>query len=167
MPIALSDLSWQNTEIRNALRARDMGSLFRYVQHHSGASQARIAVATGMTQGRVNELINRRREVSRLDVFERIADGLGMPDDARRLLGLAPQRENRPGALPSTSRPSPRSCASTPTRLAPPPRSSGPPARHTSSTSWPSEASGFSPCATPCYGRTWTATATTHRAFEC
>ncbi|MEV7088446.1 hypothetical protein AB0O07_21580 [Streptomyces sp. NPDC093085] len=50
-----------------------------------------------MTQGRVNEIINRRREVSRLDVYERIADGLGMPDDARHLLGLAAGRERRSG----------------------------------------------------------------------
>ncbi|WP_457031760.1 helix-turn-helix domain-containing protein [Kitasatospora sp. P5_F3] len=97
LPITLPDSAWQNIEIRQALKAREVGKLFRYVQHHSGVSQARIAVATGMTQGRVNELINNRREVNRLDVFERIADGLSMPDDARRLLGLAPQRENRPG----------------------------------------------------------------------
>ncbi|MER8183501.1 helix-turn-helix transcriptional regulator [Kitasatospora sp. NPDC094015] len=97
MPIVLPDLTWQNGEVRRYLKARDMGALLRAVQHHSGASQARIGVAVGMTQGRVNELINGRREVSRLDVFERIAEGLDMPDDARRLLGLAPRRENRTG----------------------------------------------------------------------
>lgn len=97
MPIALPDLTWQNGEVRRHLKARDMGALLRAVQHHSGASQARIGVAINMTQSRVNELINGRREVSRLDVFERIAEGLDMPDDARRLLGLAPRRENRAG----------------------------------------------------------------------
>lgn len=50
-----------------------------------------------MTQSRVNEIINRRREVSRPDVYERIADGLDMPDDARHLLGLAAAREKRSG----------------------------------------------------------------------
>lgn len=99
MPVTLPDLAWQNSEIRTALRARAVGDLFRYVQHHSGISQARIGVACGMTQGRVNEIMNGRREVSRLDVYERIADGLGMPDDARRLLGLAPQRERRTGGV--------------------------------------------------------------------
>ncbi|MFD6226051.1 helix-turn-helix domain-containing protein [Streptomyces sp. NPDC060232] len=74
-----------------------MGAVFRYVQQYSGASQARIAAAVGMTQARVNEIINRRREVSRLDVYERIADGLNMPDDARHLLGLAAGRERRSG----------------------------------------------------------------------
>ncbi|MET9610573.1 helix-turn-helix transcriptional regulator [Streptomyces sp. NPDC006512] len=83
--------------MRQALRARDVGAVFRYVQQYGGASQARIAAAVGMTQARVNEIINRRREVSRLDVYERIADGLNMPDDARHLLGLAAGREQHPG----------------------------------------------------------------------
>lgn len=60
-------------------------------------SQARIASSVDMTQGRVNEVINGHREVSRLDVYERIADGLRMPDDARHLLGLASSREVRKG----------------------------------------------------------------------
>ncbi|MFJ4792474.1 helix-turn-helix domain-containing protein [Kitasatospora purpeofusca] len=98
-PIRLPDPAWQNAEVRGALRDRDVAAVFRWVQHHSGASQARIAAQVGMTQSRVNEIINGRREVVRLDVFERIADGLNMPNDARRLLGLAPQRESRaPGA---------------------------------------------------------------------
>ncbi len=98
-PIRLPDPAWQNSEVRNALRDRNVAAVFRWVQHHSGASQARIAAQVGMTQSRVNEIINGRREVVRLDVFERIADGLNMPADARRLLGLAPQRETRtPGA---------------------------------------------------------------------
>jgi transcriptional regulator with XRE-family HTH domain len=96
-PIELPDWAWERAEVRQALRARDMGAVFRYVQQYAGASQSRIAMATGMTQARVNEIINRRREVSRLDVYERIADGLHMPDDARHLLGLAASREKRSG----------------------------------------------------------------------
>src|SRR4051794_38575814 len=82
-PIELPDWAWERAEVREALRARDMGAVFRCVQRYAGASQARIAAAAGMTQARVNEIINGRREVSRLDVYERIADGLHMPDDAR------------------------------------------------------------------------------------
>ncbi|HZF90692.1 helix-turn-helix domain-containing protein [Streptomyces sp.] len=96
-PIELPDWAWERAEIRQALRARDIGAVFRHVQQYAGASQARIATATGMTQARVNEIINSRREVSRLDVYERIADGLRMPDDARHLLGLAAGREKRAG----------------------------------------------------------------------
>ncbi|MFE2044295.1 helix-turn-helix domain-containing protein [Streptomyces sp. NPDC059477] len=96
-PIELPGWAWERAEVRQALRARDMGAVFRHVQQYTGASQARIAAAAGMTQARVNEIINARREVSRLDVYERIADGLRMPDDARHLLGLAASREKRLG----------------------------------------------------------------------
>ena len=95
-PIDLPDWGWQSPDLRTALRARDVAALFRHVQTF-GISQARIAAAVGMTQGRVNEIINGRREVGRLDVYERIADGLDMPDDARHLLGLAARRERRSG----------------------------------------------------------------------
>ncbi|MFJ6540480.1 helix-turn-helix domain-containing protein [Streptomyces sp. NPDC091385] len=96
-PIEPPDWTWERADVRQALRARDMGAVFRHIQKHTGASQARIGVATGMAQGRVNEIINGRREVTRLDVYERIADGLHMPDDARHLLGLAAGREKRSG----------------------------------------------------------------------
>ncbi|WP_329313344.1 helix-turn-helix domain-containing protein [Streptomyces sp. NBC_01278] len=98
VPIELPSWAWERAEVRQALRARDVGATFRHVQQYGGASQARIAAAVGMTQARVNEIINRRREVSRLDVYERIADGLNMPDDARHLLGLAAGREKRSGS---------------------------------------------------------------------
>ncbi|MGW5674741.1 helix-turn-helix domain-containing protein [Streptomyces sp. NPDC003860] len=95
--IELPDWAWERADVREALRARDMGAVFRRVQQYSGASQARIATAVGMTQARVNEIINGRREVVRLDVYERIADGLTMPDDTRHLLGLAASREKQSG----------------------------------------------------------------------
>ncbi|MFJ7207486.1 helix-turn-helix domain-containing protein [Streptomyces sp. NPDC098789] len=97
VPIELPSWAWERADVREALRARDVGATFRHVQQYAGASQARIAAAVGMTQARVNEIINRRRAVSRLDVYERIADGLNMPDDARHLLGLAASREKRTG----------------------------------------------------------------------
>ncbi|WJV47270.1 helix-turn-helix domain-containing protein [Streptomyces flavofungini] len=96
-PIELPDWAWERAEVREALRARDIGAVFRHVQQYAGASQARIATATCMTQARVSEIISGRREVQRLDVYERIADGLHMPDDARHLLGLAAGRERRTG----------------------------------------------------------------------
>ncbi|MEU5811249.1 helix-turn-helix transcriptional regulator [Streptomyces sp. NPDC047718] len=96
-PIELPSWAWEKAEVRQALRARNVAAVFRLVQQYAGASQARIAAAVGMTQARVNEIINGRREVSRLDVYERIADGLNMPDGARHLLGLAAGREKRAG----------------------------------------------------------------------
>ncbi|MEU2879184.1 helix-turn-helix transcriptional regulator [Streptomyces sp. NPDC007070] len=96
-PIDLPDWAWERAEVREALRARNVGAVFRHAQQYAGVSQGRIAMAVGMTQARVNEIIHGRREVSRLDVYERIADGLRMPDDARHLLGLAASREKRTG----------------------------------------------------------------------
>jgi transcriptional regulator with XRE-family HTH domain len=96
-PIELPDWAWERAGMRRALQARDIGAVFRNVQQYAGASQARIATAAGMTQARVNEIINGRREVARLDVYERIADGLRMPDGARHLLGLAAGKEQRTG----------------------------------------------------------------------
>ncbi|WP_395369734.1 helix-turn-helix domain-containing protein [Streptomyces tubercidicus] len=97
VPIDLPEWAWQRAEIREALRDRNVGAVFRHVQQYGGASQSRIATAVAMTQARVNEVINGRREVTRLDVFERIADGLNMPNAARHLLGLASARDTRSG----------------------------------------------------------------------
>jgi transcriptional regulator with XRE-family HTH domain len=94
--IELPEWAWQSASIRQSLRERNIDELFRHVQTF-GISQARIGAATGMSQGRINEIINRKREVFRLDMFERIADGLALPDDARHLLGLASGRERRRG----------------------------------------------------------------------
>jgi transcriptional regulator with XRE-family HTH domain len=87
--------AWQRQQARDALRERDIAALFRFAQVHTGASQARLSAATGISQGRVNEIINGRRAVTSLEVLERVADGLGMPDDARVLMGLAPRDGGR------------------------------------------------------------------------
>ncbi|MCF2526513.1 helix-turn-helix domain-containing protein [Yinghuangia soli] len=71
--------------------------MFRLAQQYGGCSQGRIAAAVDMTQSRVNEIINGRRSVRELEVFERVADGLTMPDDARHLLGLASNSRVRSG----------------------------------------------------------------------
>jgi transcriptional regulator with XRE-family HTH domain len=89
-PVSMPDREWRKPEIRHALRDRDAGNLLSLVQKHAGVSQARLATATGIGQGRLNEIINGHRQVARLDVLERIAGGLAMPDDARVLFGLAP-----------------------------------------------------------------------------
>lgn len=89
--ITLPAWAWCRDEVRAALRERNMGALFRAAQKYAGASQSRIAVATGLLQGRVSEIMRAARTVSTLELFERIAGGLDMPDDARMLLGLAPR----------------------------------------------------------------------------
>lgn len=82
---------WEQQDTQRLLRERDIAGLFRLAQAH-GASQTRIASATGIAQGRVSEILSRRRMVSSLELMERIADGLAMPDPSRALLGLAPRQ---------------------------------------------------------------------------
>ena len=88
-PVDVPPGAWRRPEFREVLRQRDTAALLRLIQQHAGVSQARLAAA-GLGQGRLNEIINGQRQVARLDVLERLADGLGMPDDARVLFGLAP-----------------------------------------------------------------------------
>lgn len=90
-PLIMSAWAWSRDDTRNALTTRDMGALFRAVQRYTGASQSRIAAATGMLQGRISEILKGNRSVSALEVFERIADGIAMPDEERILLGIAPR----------------------------------------------------------------------------
>ncbi|GAA4630346.1 hypothetical protein GCM10023196_055340 [Actinoallomurus vinaceus] len=88
---------WNGDEVLAALARRDIGQLFRLVRQYIGASQTQIAAACDMTQGKVSEYMKRGgRQVLALEVFERIADGLDMPDDARMTLGLAPRSFRTP-----------------------------------------------------------------------
>lgn len=83
---------WQRTDVRGALSKRDMGSLFTLLKQQLGISQIRTGTAVGLSQGRVGEVMRGERRISGLHVFERIADGLTMPEDARLLLGLPPRK---------------------------------------------------------------------------
>lgn len=84
---------WQRTDVRHAIRNRDMGALFQLLKQHANLSQTRIGTAVDLSQGRVGEVINGGRHIAGLHVFERIADGLDMPADARLLLGVSSRQE--------------------------------------------------------------------------
>src|ERR1700691_4912996 len=88
---------WQRSNVRDALRQRDMGSLFELLNHHVKLSQTRIGTAVEISQGRIGEVIKGTRRIAGLHVFQRIADGLDMPDDARLLLGVSPRTEASAG----------------------------------------------------------------------
>jgi transcriptional regulator with XRE-family HTH domain len=94
-PVEVPASAWRAGSVRDALCGRDVAALLRLVQGHCGVSQARLAAAVGMGQGRLNEIVNGRRGVTQFAVFERIADGLAMPDEARVLMGLAPAHAAR------------------------------------------------------------------------
>src|SRR4051795_1420085 len=88
--VRLPDAVWCAPETRTALRDRRVGYLFRVAKKYAGASQARIAAATGLNQSEVSRIQRGDRLVTAIDVLERVADGFAMPDSARMLLGLAP-----------------------------------------------------------------------------
>jgi tetratricopeptide (TPR) repeat protein len=91
-PITIPDSLWQMPRTIDALRKRDIGRLFHLIHQYTGASQTQIGVACGMDQAKVSKTMKPGgRQVITLDVFERIADGLNMPDAARMTLGLAPR----------------------------------------------------------------------------
>jgi hypothetical protein len=48
VPIDMPDWAWQRAEVRQALRAPDIGAVFRYVQQYAGASQAKIGAAVDL-----------------------------------------------------------------------------------------------------------------------
>jgi transcriptional regulator with XRE-family HTH domain len=92
-PPAIPPDFWQRANVREALRNRDMSTLFKLLRQYAGLSQTRIGTAVGIGQGRTSEIMNGTRAVAAAHVFMRIADGLDMPDDARRLLGISPHVE--------------------------------------------------------------------------
>lgn len=94
---------WDRAEVRRALRQRDMSTLFRLVEESAGLSHTRLGMAVSLTQGRVSEIVNGIRSIAATHVFQRIADGLDMPDPARLLLGLSP-RHTAATTRPASSR---------------------------------------------------------------
>ncbi|MBW8482010.1 helix-turn-helix domain-containing protein [Actinomadura parmotrematis] len=90
-PIVVPESLWQRPQMIQALRDRDIRTVFLLLRQYAGASQTQIAIACAMTQGRVSRTMKQGgRQICSLEVFERIADGLRMPDPARMTLGLAP-----------------------------------------------------------------------------
>jgi hypothetical protein len=93
LPVAPPGL-WERPDMRAALFQRDMGAVIRIFRRWTGASQTDISVLTGVPQPDVSDLERGTRQVTALELFERFADGLGVP---RPLLGLA---ERHPDTLP-------------------------------------------------------------------
>ena len=123
-PPSIPPAFWERPDVCQALRKRDMGTLFTLIRQDTGLSQTRIGTAVGLGQGRISEVVNGSRGIRHAHVFERIADGLDMPDHARIMLGLPPRqirasapraapRQPGPARTPSCSGRSPRPAAST------------------------------------------------------
>jgi hypothetical protein len=89
-PIKIPASLWERPETMAALGSRDMQRLFHLLRQYAGASQTRLAIACGLTQGKVSAIMSGNHRVTAFEVFERIADGLQMPPAARLAVGLAP-----------------------------------------------------------------------------
>ncbi|GAA5105739.1 helix-turn-helix transcriptional regulator [Haloechinothrix salitolerans] len=76
--------TWEDDEMREALAARRVSSVYRLLRRH-GISQRQIAAMTGQSQSEVSEIL-KGRQVMAYDVLARIADGLRIP---RGYMGLA------------------------------------------------------------------------------
>jgi transcriptional regulator with XRE-family HTH domain len=104
-PPAIPPAFWERPDVCQALRKRDMSALFRLLKKYLGLSQTRLGTAVGLGQGRMSEVTNDIRGIRQAHVFERIANGLDMPDHARVLLGLTPRQitASRPRSIAVTS----------------------------------------------------------------
>jgi hypothetical protein len=103
--IQIPESLWHRPETFAALRERDIGHLFLLLRKYARASQTQIAIACGMSQPTVSDIMRGVQQVERLAVFERIADAFQMPDPARVALGLAPHAKPHQAA---ESQPAPR-----------------------------------------------------------
>jgi transcriptional regulator with XRE-family HTH domain len=83
------DRAFAGQDAIEACRRRDLGAIIRLLGKH-GITQGQIATLTGIAQGRLSEYKTGKRIPSASSTFEAFADGLEMPSQARRALGLAP-----------------------------------------------------------------------------
>lgn len=77
---------WARLDMADALARRDMGAVVRLFRKWTGASQTDVGILVDLPQPHISDLERGRRQIIALEVFERFADGLGVP---RRLLGLS------------------------------------------------------------------------------
>ncbi|MFS1304258.1 helix-turn-helix domain-containing protein [Streptosporangium longisporum] len=102
-PVVILPELWQRPEMLSALQNRNVGQVFQLVRQYAGVSQTRIGTAVNLSQGKISEIMRGTIRVTSFEVFERVADGLDMPDSARLALGLAPRRPQAVSAHQHTS----------------------------------------------------------------
>ena len=76
-PMLIEPAAWEQPDMRAALAARDVGTVYRLLRQ-VGVSQRQIAALTGQSQSEVSEII-KGRQVIAYDVLVRLAVGLGIP----------------------------------------------------------------------------------------
>jgi transcriptional regulator with XRE-family HTH domain len=83
-PVAPAGL-WERSDMRQALADRDLGAVITIFRRWTGASQTDVGVLLGLSQPHVSDFERGIRRATSMAMFERFADGLGIP---RPLLGL-------------------------------------------------------------------------------
>jgi transcriptional regulator with XRE-family HTH domain len=83
------DRAFAGQDMLEACERRDLGAIIRIFRKY-GITQGTIASLTGIAQGRLSEYKTGKRVPSAKSTFEAFANGLNMPDRARRALGLTP-----------------------------------------------------------------------------
>lgn len=92
--VHLPDDVWNRSEVLDLCRAQDANGLFR-VARKNGATNESIGYWTGIDPVEISKrILGKKGPVRALDRWQRIADGLGMPDHACLLLGLAPPKRS-------------------------------------------------------------------------
>jgi transcriptional regulator with XRE-family HTH domain len=99
-------------EVLAACARRDLGTVISALtdKRMGGLTQGRIAELTGISQGRLSEWVNGKREPKGVATFQKFANGVAMPPAARRALGLdsvAPAQTLAPRLSPDLSIPYP------------------------------------------------------------
>lgn len=89
---------WERPEMAKALAERDLGAVITVFRRWTGASQTDVGMLVGIPQPHISGIENGKRLVTSLDLFERFAEGLGIP---KHLLGLADNSTGNHGATGS------------------------------------------------------------------
>lgn len=95
---------WRREDMRAALWARDIGTVYRLILEATGMSQHRLAALVGQAQSEVSEILKGRR-VKDIMVLERIADRLGIPRELMSLSAYSPDGTYCGGEVTVTDRP--------------------------------------------------------------
>ncbi|WP_131785354.1 helix-turn-helix domain-containing protein [Protofrankia symbiont of Coriaria ruscifolia] len=96
---------WEQPDMAEAISGRDMAVVLTIYRKYTGATQTQIAGACEIPQSHVSEIQSGRRRVTSLEIFKRLADGLGIP---RTPLGLAEKPDTRrPDGQDAPARPLP------------------------------------------------------------
>jgi hypothetical protein len=100
-PAPIPDHEWDAPSTLAALYDRDAGALIRLARkygasQHYLASRAMYVTNESLTQNQISLIASGKARVEKLEVWERIAAALDMPDRARVRLGLAPREYSVP-----------------------------------------------------------------------